>query len=142
TLAVSRQGRPSFTLPLAQADGAISGEPLVEAGASAVVSFHDPAHRQPRTAVGLDRDEKRLFLVVVDGRQPNFSEGVSLQDLASISNAAGAYAGLNRSGGASSALVIEGSDGEPEDLGSPIHTRIPGRERPVGNHLGIRAERE
>jgi len=33
--------------------------------------------------------------------------------------------------------VIKGPDGAPLLLSSPIHTRIPGRERPIADHLGI-----
>jgi hypothetical protein len=48
---------------------------------------------------------------------------------------------MNLDGGGSSTLAVEGANGRPEVLNSPIHQRIPGRERPVGNHLGIFAER-
>jgi hypothetical protein len=44
-------------------------------------------------------------------------------------------------GGGSTALVIsDGQDGF-RLLNRPIHNRLPGRERPVGNHLGVFAER-
>ena len=43
-------------------------------------------------------------------------------------------------GGGSATLVTEGEDGQPEVLSSPIHQRIPGRERPVANHLGVRVD--
>ena len=35
----------------------------------------------PRTAIALDSAAKTMILVVVDGRQPNYSEGVSLAEL-------------------------------------------------------------
>jgi hypothetical protein len=44
---------------------------------------------------------------------------------------------MSLDGGGSSTLVIEGEDGLPEILNSPIDSYIPGRERPVANHLGI-----
>jgi hypothetical protein len=95
----------------------------------------------PRTALGLDQAEQTLIVVIVDGRQPGYSEGVSIPELAEIMLEYGAYTALNLDGGGSSALVIEGEDGRPEVLNSPIHTRIPGRERPVANHLGIYVQR-
>ena len=49
----------------------------------------------------------------------------------------GAFAAMSLDGGGSSTLVIEGQDGKPRILNSPIDNYIPGRERPVGNHLGI-----
>jgi len=103
----------------------------------------DPANGadalHPRTAVGLNQGRNRLLLIVVDGRQPNYSEGVTLTELANVAARHGAAVGLNLDGGGSSALVMAGDDGEPMILNSPIRGRIPpGRERPVANHLGIR----
>jgi hypothetical protein len=34
-------------------------------------------------------------------------------------------------------MVIEGENGEATVLNSPIDNYIPGRERPVANHLGV-----
>jgi hypothetical protein len=141
TLRISRDGRPSFSLPLADAWQAISGEILLRDG----VFEANPRHAagwQPRTAVGLDREEKRLLLVVVDGRQHGYSEGLTLEELAALALREGAVNALNLDGGGSSALVIEGEGGRAEELNTPIHMRIPWRERPVANHLGIRAARE
>jgi hypothetical protein len=40
-------------------------------------------------------------------------------------------------GGGSSTLVVEGKDGLPQILNTPIDNLVPGRERAIGNHLGI-----
>ena len=82
-----------------------------------------------------------MIVIAVDGRQPNYSEGVNLAELAEIAIEYGAYTALNLDGGGSTTLVIEGESGRPELLNSPIDNRIPGRERPVENHLGIYARR-
>ena len=50
----------------------------------------------------------------------------------------GVYTGMNLDGGGSSTLVIEGADGQPQVLNSPIHARIPGLERPVASHFGVK----
>lgn len=121
---------------------AISGIPLLRDG-DYVASWSDAgylSHVHPRTAVGVDASGERLLLVVVDGRQPNYSDGANLQELADILLANGAYGALNLDGGGSSTLVIEGADDQPAQLGSAIHTRIPARERPIANHLGIYAQ--
>lgn len=97
--------------------------------------------RHPRTAVALDRAGRTLLLIVVDGRQPNYSEGVTLAELAAIVIEYGGDTALNLDGGGSSTMVMEGESGEPLVLSSPIDNRIPGRERPVANHLGIYARR-
>jgi exopolysaccharide biosynthesis protein len=52
------------------------------------------------------------------------------------------YVAMSLDGGGSSTMVIEGEDGQAVILNSPIDNYIPGRERPVGNHLGIYVERK
>jgi hypothetical protein len=47
---------------------------------------------------------------------------------------------MNMDGGGSSTLVIENERGKSEVLNSPIDSHIPGRERPVANHLGVYVE--
>ncbi len=66
--------------------------------------------RHPRTAVGYDGDG-RLYLVVVDGRQPSLSNGASLTDLALIMKGIGATNALNLDGGGSSTFILENGDG-------------------------------
>jgi hypothetical protein len=91
----------------------------------------------PRTAVAIDKQGKKLWLVVIDGRQPGYSEGVTLEELGKLLKELGAVSALNLDGGGSTAMVIEEGRGV-KVLNSPIHTRIPLRQRPVANHLGIK----
>ncbi|MEO8393260.1 MAG: phosphodiester glycosidase family protein, partial [Chloroflexota bacterium] len=53
----------------------------------------------------------------------------------------GAYQAINLDGGGSTTLVAQNADGTAQVLNSPIHARIPGRERPIANQLGIYAPR-
>ncbi|HEX6132613.1 MAG TPA: phosphodiester glycosidase family protein [Longimicrobiales bacterium] len=62
-------------------------------------------NRHPRTAVGWTPDERLLF-VVVDGRQPRHSDGMSLDELTWLFQRLGATDALNLDGGGSSALVV------------------------------------
>ena len=102
-----------------------------------------PYKPSPRTVIALDKTGRQLMLFIVDGRQPNYSESLTLPELAQIALQYGADIALNLDGGGSSTLVIEGPDGEPVVLNSPIHGRVPpGRERPIANHLGIFARRK
>ncbi|WP_298162150.1 phosphodiester glycosidase family protein [Brevundimonas sp.] len=96
------------------------------------------AARHPRTAVGLDARRRLAWLVTVDGRQPGFSEGASLDELTDILVALGASDAINLDGGGSTTMVVESANG-PVVLNRPIHTAVPGRERPSANHLGVRA---
>ncbi len=93
----------------------------------------------PRAALGLTEDASRLILVVVDGRQRGYSEGATLHELAAILWRHGARTAVRLDEGGSATLVAQGPDGRPRVLNRPIHARIPGRERPVANHLGVYA---
>jgi GH25 family lysozyme M1 (1,4-beta-N-acetylmuramidase)/uncharacterized protein YgiM (DUF1202 family) len=91
----------------------------------------------PRTALGINRNGRWLTLMVVDGRQPGYSEGVTFPELAELLISYGVYTGVNMDGGGSSAMSIRGADGKARLLNSPIEMYQPGKERPVGNHLGL-----
>lgn len=66
--------------------------------------------RHPRTAVGVTPDGA-IVLLIVDGRQPETSNGASLADLAEILGLLGCSDGINLDGGGSSTLILkEGSD--------------------------------
>ncbi|MBT2119804.1 phosphodiester glycosidase family protein [Dyella sp. LX-66] len=94
---------------------------------------------EPRSAIGLDKARRRMWWVVVDGRQAGYSEGITLPELTALLRELGADAAMNLDGGGSATMVLR-RDGEPAVVNSPIHTGIPGRERPVGNHLGLRID--
>jgi exopolysaccharide biosynthesis protein len=74
---------------------------------------------------------------VADGRQPFYSQGATLYEMAELLIYYGAKDAMNMDGGGSSTLVMRNSLGVVQAVNSPIQTGIPGRERPVGNHLGI-----
>jgi hypothetical protein len=113
----------------------VSGGPLLVDGGAVV---NNPGVAQhPRTAAGLDAAGRRLFLLVVDGRQPNYSEGVTLLELAAMMRARGAHVALNLDGGGSTTLARRRASGDVELVNVPINNRIPYRERPVGNHLAV-----
>ncbi len=60
---------------------------------------------EPRTALGYNAD--KLFLVVADGRQPQYSTGLTLYELASILIELGATEAINLDGGSSSTFVVK-----------------------------------
>jgi exopolysaccharide biosynthesis protein len=97
----------------------------------------DGQEREPRTALGTNRNGRYLYLVVVDGRQPLYSDGATFTELAELLIDQGAFIAMSLDGGGSSTLVVEGEDGSPMILNSPIDHYIPGTERPVGTHLGV-----
>jgi hypothetical protein len=134
-LYISSRNTLSFDAP-SRPYNAISGETRLLMGGSPVDGLND-SELHPRTAVGYSKNGKFLFIVVVDGRQPLYSQGITLAELANLMIELGANDAMNLDGGGSSTLVVRGEDGHPHVLNSPIDQYIPGRERPVANHLGI-----
>jgi hypothetical protein len=115
----------------------VSGYPLlIEDGTLKRFTGED---RHPRTAVALDRSGKRLFLVIVDGRQRGYSEGMTTAELTAFIQEQGGWNALNLDGGGSATLAVEDTAqrGGVRVLNSPIENSIPGRERPVANHLAV-----
>ena len=62
--------------------------------------------RHPRTALGLDAAGQQLWLVVVDGRQAGYSEGVSTRELAELMKELGCRDAINLDGGGSSVMLL------------------------------------
>jgi exopolysaccharide biosynthesis protein len=83
--------------------------------------------RAPRTALGVTKDG-HILLVVVDGRQPEHSIGMTLTELAGFMKELGAIQAMNLDGGGSSEMTV-GDDvvNQPSD----------GRERAVGTAIVV-----
>jgi hypothetical protein len=135
-LYISRRNALSFNNKPNRVHSAISGNRMIVLKAEIAPDLEDP-NREPRTAVGINRNGRYVYLVVVDGRQPFYSEGATFTELAQLLIDQGAFMAMSLDGGGSSTMVIESDDGRPVVLNSPIHHYIPGTERPVGTHLGI-----
>jgi exopolysaccharide biosynthesis protein len=86
--------------------------------------------------VGIARDGRRLLLVVVDGRQTGYSDGMTLRELASVMRGLGARDAINLDGGGSTALVYS-APGAAGALRIANRPSDPAGERPVGNALAI-----
>lgn len=98
------------------------------------------ADLHPRTAVGISRDGRYLFLMTADGRQFGYSEGLTTAETAEWMRRLGAYNALNLDGGGSTTLVMQGAGGKPEVLNRPSGPPA-GIERRVANHLCVFAQR-
>jgi hypothetical protein len=94
--------------------------------------------RHPRSAAGLSADGRYLYLLAADGRRPG-SVGLSLAELGRVLRGLGASEGLNFDGGGSTALALGLPGGKVRLLNTPVHNRIPGKERGVALCLGLRA---
>jgi len=128
-------GRAPFPADVHNAIGA--NKMLVENGQPVDPLAWDPIggalNQNPRTASGLSADGRKLIIVVIDGRQAGFSEGVTLPEMAEYLIEFGAYTGLNHDGGGSSTMVSTDEFG-PTIINYPSDA---GGERIVSNHLGI-----
>jgi hypothetical protein len=136
-LAITPENRVAIGDPRVFVWNAVSGHPvLLKEGAVANLDDGPP---DPRTAVAVDRAGRRMYWLVVDGRQPRYSEGVTFRELAELCREVGGWNAIALDGGGSSTLVAREPGGRPRVLNSPIHGKHPpGVERPVGNHLGVR----
>ena len=121
---------------------ALGGRPLLVRD-SAIVAGLDTAGgsafaaaRHPRTAVGIARDGRRLLLVVVDGRQKPYSDGMTLRELADVMRGLGARDAINLDGGGSTTMV-HAEPGNAGPLRVANRPSDPAGERPVGDALAI-----
>ena len=125
---------------LANAFNAVSGNLIVTDGVDTssitpVGAPHDPFGLDPRTGVGLSQNDRYLYLIAIDGRQPGYSVGVTTSDEAQLMLSLGVYQGLNLDGGGSTALV-QSVVGGAVDINRPSG----GAERYDGNNFGVFAE--
>ncbi|MGB0563710.1 MAG: phosphodiester glycosidase family protein [Spirulinaceae cyanobacterium] len=130
---------PQTTCPVGTAFALSGGPLLLEQG--------QPARREPvgsehkpyaRLVVAIDQPGTRLWLIAIDGKQPFYSEGMTLPEVTALAQELGADRALNLDGGGSTTLV-QATPNQPQLLNAPVHAKIPMLERPVANHLGIRA---
>ncbi len=115
--------------------GVVSGRPMLVRADQAVTSFDCadaaamPCVRAPRTALGLSEDNRRLWLVVVDGWQAT-STGMTAAELAGFLRARGVRDAIALDGGGASTLFVA-------NRGGVVSAPSDGVERPVANHLGV-----
>ena len=95
----------SFGPAIVESGAAVSGIDQVEVDTN--VGNHSIQGEQPRTAIGVTADG-HILLVVVDGRDPGYSRGATLPELADIMISLGATTAYNLDGGGSSELWFNG----------------------------------
>lgn len=83
-------------------DGQITGTFTVNDNA---MQFH------PRTFVGVSKDNRKVWLFVLDGRQPEYSNGMRVEDMMLLCQGAGCYQAFNIDGGGSTTMVRRVEEG-------------------------------
>lgn len=89
-----------------------------------------------RTVAALDQAGTTLWLILVDGKQPYYSEGAKISDIEKLIEKIGASVALNLDGGGSATMTMATPSGA-KSLNAPIHGKWPMNERPVATHLGF-----
>ena len=134
----AKNNTPADTAGWSECYSALSAGPLLlKNGESHILDVTDSYNltaKAPRTAIAKTKDNEAL-LVVIDGRQPDWSNGVTLEELAIFMKHAGAMDALNLDGGGSSTMVIN-----KQLVNRPSEGAVsgnPGSERQVANVIAI-----
>ena len=95
--------------------------------------------RHPRTAIGVNQSGDILWLVVVDGRQKTYSEGMTTHELGLIMQDIGCWHAANMDGGGSSIMGMVAPDGKLRIVNSPSDRQLGAPKiRPIPTILTIR----
>ncbi len=120
-------GSPTTPKPFVPIYNALGGDEWIVRGGAVNTSATSLA---PRTATGVTADG-RLLMLVVDGRRPGFSDGMSNVDVARLLISYGAVDAVNHDGGGSSTMVL--ADPTPRVVNRPSDGAL----RAVGNNLAL-----
>ncbi len=117
---------------LFDAETAFGGGAMLVHEGKAVTSYsHTVAGNHPRSAIGIDKEGKTLYLVAVDGRQ-DMSLGMRMSALANLMLELGCYTAVNLDGGGSTNMVASTVTSEN------LHTvNSPSENRSVINAVGV-----
>jgi len=146
SLLISKESRAWFASPPPDTSGAynaVQGSIQLIGDGKILAGTYNPARemtRHPLTAIGLDGNGRFMYWLVIDGRQPGYSEGVNTLEMADWLKWLGAHDAALFDGGGSTTLVVEDSHGRSKVMNRPIHDGVPGTERVNGNHLGLYAQ--
>lgn len=97
---------------------------------------HDPDRPYARTVMGLNEDGTYLYLMIVDGKRPDYSVGLTYADCARILKSLGASDAMACDQGGSSCMYVANMGGI---INRPADND--GMERPIYSHFGIAMRR-
>jgi hypothetical protein len=138
TLFISENNQASFEEPIGAVYNAIAGNGFVVRDGRIAGPFEDDVP-YPRAGLGVDAGRRRLFFIIIDGKQWGYSDGATLTELGEAMIRHGVHDGIRLDEGGSSTIAARNADGSARTLNSPINHRIPHFERVVANHLGVLA---
>ncbi|HEY3476406.1 MAG TPA: phosphodiester glycosidase family protein, partial [Anaerolineales bacterium] len=133
-LYINQRNEITVDAPKGQVYNAVSADRMLVSKGKKVAGL-DAQIRNPRTAFATNRNGRYIYLMVIDGRETSI--GATFSEAADLLLMHGVHTAVALDGGGSSAMVIEGIDGLPRLLNTPVNENTPKRERAVANHLGI-----
>jgi len=120
TVQISTATAPDLT----GARTAIGGGPRLLSDGKLVNGWKSPNQRHPRTALGWN--DAYIYFLLVDGRQPGLSVGMSFQEMADYFLKLGCTHAINLDGGGSASMWA---------FGHVVNSPSEGQERPIANGL-------
>lgn len=99
-----------LSIPLEKIKAAASGNTFLLKDGIIPTFTHEIAGRHPRSAIGIDKTGRYLYLVAVDGRNGK-SIGLSQGELAKFLQSIGVWTAINLDGGYSTQLIAKDNDG-------------------------------
>ncbi len=124
----------SITPDLGEIETAIGGGSVLVQNGSVAKFSHNVSGNHPRSAAGISKDGKKLYLVTVEGREDS-TPGMSQTALANLLISLGAYSAINFDGGGSTEMVSRNSAGNIEVANTPSD----GGERSISTALGVKS---
>ncbi|MEV1176341.1 phosphodiester glycosidase family protein [Nonomuraea sp. NPDC049784] len=98
--------------PTLVTDGKVSvnaaADGLIREGTDQTFTYNWAVRANPRSMIGMDQ-QGRLMLVVIDGRQDGYSEGLGIAQTGELMKLLGAREAMNLDGGGSSVMVTSGA---------------------------------
>ena len=120
---------------------AVAGFSQILKGGAFQCETNGPLH--PRSSVGLDSTARFMWLVAVDGRQMDYSEGMTTYELAVLMKSLGCSDAINLDGGGSTVLMAADEKDCLRILNCPSGRDAQGRvaPRPVPVLLGVKLKK-
>jgi hypothetical protein len=134
-LSFDRQSNPVFTA-MAALDRSIGPDKFNviwgrwDAIIDGRIQTQNERDRQPRTAMGISKEGDKLYLMVVDGRQPRYSIGFTRAEVGAFLQAFGASNGMLCDEGGSSCIYVK-------KFNRVVNSPSDGEERVTYTHFGI-----
>jgi hypothetical protein len=97
---------------------------------------HEP---EAASVAGVSEDGRYLYWLIVDGRQPGYSEGATPVETGEMMRQLGAEDAINMDGGSVVTLVFDDGEEGFEIRNQPCHPFITGVQRPIGGIIGFKA---